>query len=71
VKNFGTLLMVAGIIVGVGPIAVFLFMAAFPSMFHPSTALAWHYISAFGLVVYGPAGYILYRLGKWARAKEP
>ena len=57
-----------GFVVGLGPIAVFLFMAAFPSMFQANTMLAWHYISAFGVIVYGPAGYVLYRLGKWARA---
>ena len=68
-KTFGTLLIIAGVIVGLGPIAVFFFIAAFPSMFHPSTELAWHYVSAFGLIIYGPAGYVLYLLGKWARAK--
>jgi hypothetical protein len=70
-RVFGTVLMVLGFIVGLGPIAVFFFIGALPSMFSPNTAMAWHYISAFGVIVYGPVGYLLYRLGKWARSTEP
>jgi hypothetical protein len=68
-RTFGAILIVLGFVVGLGPIAVLLFMSMFPSGFDENTILAWHYLSAFGLILYGPTGYVLYRLGRWLRAK--
>ena len=46
-----------------GPIAIFFFMATFPSLFSSNTVLLWHYLSAFGLIVYVPVGLIIIAIG--------
>jgi hypothetical protein len=66
----GNLLRLIGILIATGPILVFLFMAAFPSAFHQNTILAWHYISAFGIIVYVPVGVGTYFLGRYIHRKS-
>ena len=66
----GNLLRLIGILIATGPIVVFLFMTAFPSAFRQNTILAWHYISAFGIIVYIPVGVGTYFLGRYMHRKS-
>jgi predicted RNase H-like HicB family nuclease len=55
-----TLLIFTGLAVMLGPIAMFFFMATFPKLFSEGTILFWHYISAFGLILYVPLGLVIF-----------
>jgi len=58
---------IAGLVVGLGPIAIFFFMAAFPSLFDNNTIGFWHYLSAFGMILFVPTGIVLCAIGEYLR----
>lgn len=60
-----------GLVLPLGPIAIFLFVSAFPGLFSSNTILMWHYLSAFGLVLTGPIGFILIVTGVIELIKSP
>ena len=62
-RTFGNWLTGVGLTIMLGPIAIFFFMATFPSLFSSNTVLLWHYLSAFGLIVYVPVGLIIIAIG--------
>lgn len=57
-----------GLVIAFGPIAIFIFVAIFPSLFSSNTVLFWHYLSAFGLIIYLPAGLLLAAIGVFVRS---
>ena len=52
-------LIAVGLFVMLGPIAVFFFVSALPSVFSENTILLWHYLSAFGIIIYFPVGFVI------------
>ncbi|WP_139335899.1 hypothetical protein [Aromatoleum tolulyticum] len=58
-KSKGKWLIAVGLLVMLGPIAIFIFMSALPHVFSQNTILLWHYLSAFGLIIYGPLGFVI------------
>ena len=69
-KRRGNMVIVGGLATMLGPIAVFLFVTALPSLFTEGTVLFWHYFSAFGLIVYAPVGLILLIVGLIRRMRS-
>jgi hypothetical protein len=59
----GTAAIWIGLVVMLGPIAIFFFMATFPALFSTNTIMLWHYLSAFGLVLYVPLGLAIFMFG--------
>ena len=56
-------IILVGFAVMLGPIAIFFFVISYPSHFRENTILFWHYLSAFGLIGYGPLGLALIVIG--------
>lgn len=52
-----------GVAIAFGPIVIFLFVSLFSSFFGSNTVLFWHYLSAFGLIVYLPVGLAIVAIG--------
>lgn len=63
----GTVMMLFGVLIMFGPIAIFLLTSSVPSLFSENTVLGWHYLSAFGLPVYAPIGLCVALLGSVRR----
>jgi hypothetical protein len=52
----GTAAIWIGLLVMLGPIAGFLFVANFSALFSTDTIMLWHILSAFGFIFYVPLG---------------
>lgn len=68
-STFGKWLICCGVAIIFGPLAIFAFVSTFPSFFGDNTVLFWHYLSAFGLIIYVPVGPIVIVIGLLIQAK--
>jgi hypothetical protein len=68
-SNLAQFLIATGWMVMLGPIAIFFFMSGFSKLFDSNTILFWHYLSAFGFIIYFPAGLAMLLFGQWLRKK--
>lgn len=59
-----------GVAIAFGPIVIFLFVALFSSFFGSNTVLFWHYLSAFGIIVYLPVGLAIAAIGWIVRRRS-
>jgi hypothetical protein len=66
-RHKGNRLIVLGLAVMVGPIVIFLIVSSLPKIFSSNTVLFWHYLSAFGLLFYGPIGLFILIFGLMRR----
>jgi hypothetical protein len=69
-KTLGAGLIVLGLAIMLGPVAIFLFMTVSPFHFSDSTILLWHYLSAFGLLIYVPVGLVTIIIGFFLRQAD-
>jgi len=59
----GKVLICLGLLIGLGPIAIFFLMLALPKYFDNDSIAIWHIVSAYGISIYLPAGTILLAIG--------